>query len=57
MGGIPEDDRVNIKMEDFQEAARSHGITDTREFLKSELFKRAGFHVDAREGGDRIVLL
>jgi hypothetical protein len=40
-------ERVEVKLVDLLEAARSHGITEVDEFLKSELFLRAGFVWDA----------
>jgi DNA replication licensing factor MCM2 len=44
-GAAPE--RVDVAMKDFLDAARVHGITEVDEFLKCELFRRAGFVYDA----------
>ena len=43
----PGAERVEVKLADLLEAARAHGIVEVDEFLKCELFVRAGFEWDA----------
>ena len=44
---LPGGERVEIKLAQLLEAARAHGITEVDEFLKSDMFSRAGFVWDA----------
>ncbi len=42
-------EKITITLKEFQDAARAHGIKELDEFLKCELFKRAGFMWDAED--------
>ena len=43
----PGAEQVVVKLSERLEAARAHGITEVDEFLRCDLFARAGFEWDA----------